>query len=48
VLFPDQIACGENIAGDRIVSDHPLVKQTIHDCLHETMDIAGLITLLKN
>ncbi len=47
VLFPDQIACGENIAGDRIVPDHPLVKQTIHDCLHETMDIDGLIHLLQ-
>lgn len=47
VLFPDQIACGENIAGDREVPDHPLVTQTIHDCLHETMDIEGLIHLLQ-
>ena len=48
VLFPDQIACGENIAGDRVVPDHPLVNQTIKDCLHETMDIDGLIKLLQN
>lgn len=48
VLFPDQIACGENIAGDRVVPDHPLVRQTIDDCLHETMDIDGLIALLKD
>lgn len=47
VLFPDQIACGENIAGDRTVPDHPLVKQTIDDCLHETMDVDGLIDVLK-
>ena len=47
VIFPDQIACGENIAGDREVPDHPLVNQTLHDCLHETMDIDGLIRLLK-
>ncbi|MCK5829318.1 MAG: DEAD/DEAH box helicase [Methylococcales bacterium] len=47
ILFPDQIACGENIAGDREVPDHPLVKQTIHDCLNETMDIEGLIQLLQ-
>ena len=24
VLFPDQIACGENIAGDRVIPDHPV------------------------
>ena len=47
VLFPDQIACGENIAGDRVIPDHPLVTQTIHDCLHETMDINGLTRLLQ-
>jgi len=46
ILFPDQIACGENIAGDREVPDHPLIKQTINDCLHETMDIVGLEALL--
>jgi len=46
ILFPDQIACGENIAGDRQVPDHPLIKQTINDCLHETMDIVGLEALL--
>ena len=31
----------ENIAGDREVPDHPLVKQTIEDCLIEAMDIEG-------
>lgn len=47
VLFPDQIACFENIAGERQVPDHPLVDQTIKDCLHETMDINGLVKLLQ-
>jgi len=46
-VFPDQVACGENIIGDREVPDHPLVKQTIDDCLNEAMDIAGLEKLLK-
>lgn len=46
VVFPDQIACLENLSGPRDVPDHPLVKQTIDDCLHETMDITGLETLL--
>ena len=46
-VFPDQLACLENIAGDREVPDHPLVKQTIEDCLTEAMDIDGLIGVLK-
>ena len=47
VLFPDQLACLENIQGPREIPDHPLVRQTLHDCLHEAMDIDGLITLLR-
>ena len=46
-VFPDQLACLENIAGDREIPDHPLVQQTIEDCLTEAMDIDGLIDLLK-
>ena len=46
-VFPDQVACGENIVGDREVPDHPLVKQTIDDCLNEAMDIAGLEKILR-
>ena len=41
-VFPDQIACAENLAGEREVPDHPLVRQTIADCLTEAMDIGGL------
>jgi ATP-dependent Lhr-like helicase len=46
-VFPDQLACPENLVGDREVPDHPLVRQTIEDCLTEAMDIDGLIALLK-
>lgn len=46
-VFPDQLACLENIPGDREVPDHPLVNQTIYDCLHEAMDIEGLENLLR-
>jgi ATP-dependent helicase Lhr and Lhr-like helicase len=46
VCFPDQVACLENIAGDREIPDHPLVQQTVADCLEEWMDIAGLETVL--
>ena len=45
-VFPDQIACAENLVGEREIPDHPLVNQTIADCLNEAMDIAGLERLL--
>ncbi len=32
-IFPDQLACAENLAGPREIPDHPLVRQTIADCL---------------
>lgn len=47
VIFPDQLACQENITGNREIPDHPLVSQTIDDCLEVTMDIDGLIELLN-
>src|SRR5271168_666706 len=46
-VFPDQIACAENLVGEREVPDHPLVNQTIGDCLNDAMDIAGLERMLK-
>ena len=48
VVFPDQLACLENITGNREIPDHPLVRQTIHDCLTEAMDIDGLERLLED
>src|SRR5262245_14810333 len=44
--FPDAAACLENIPGDRQLPDHPLVNQTVRDCLHEAMDLDGLIAVL--
>ncbi|HMM56685.1 MAG TPA: DEAD/DEAH box helicase [Rudaea sp.] len=46
-VFPDQVACLENIVGERQIPDHPLVAQTLHDCLHDAMDIDGLEALLR-
>src|ERR687892_485533 len=46
-VFPDQLACLEHIVGDREVPDHPLVRQTIDDCLTEAMDIHGLEEVLR-
>ena len=45
-VFPDQIACAENLAGPREIPDHPLVEQTIADALNEAMDIDGLESLV--
>lgn len=45
-VFPDQIACVENLVGERQVPDHPLVQQTLDDCLHEALDSEGWLALL--
>ncbi|KVE41375.1 DEAD/DEAH box helicase [Burkholderia sp. BDU5] len=46
-VFPDQVACAENIVGEREVPKHPLVDQTLDDCLHEAMDTEGWLALLR-
>jgi len=46
-VFPDQLACPENLVGDREIPDHPLVNQTIADCLLEAMDFPGLKRVLE-
>ena len=47
--FPDAIACGENLPpGDiPIPEGHPVLDQTLEDCLHEAMDIDGLVAILE-
>jgi len=47
VVFPDQLACAENLTGAIEVPEHPLVQQTLHDCLHEVMDADGFLRLLE-
>ncbi|MDP1798039.1 MAG: DEAD/DEAH box helicase, partial [Planctomycetaceae bacterium] len=46
-VFPQLTGCLENHTGDIELPDHPLVKQTMHDCLHEALDLDGLITVLR-
>ncbi|MDE3241671.1 MAG: DEAD/DEAH box helicase [Nitrospirota bacterium] len=46
-VFPDATACQENIHGPRAVPDHPLVGETLRDCLTEAMDLDGLEALLR-
>ena len=46
-VFPDQVACAENLPGEIEVPDHPLVRQTIRDCLEDAMDIDEFERLLR-
>jgi ATP-dependent Lhr-like helicase len=46
-VFPDQVACGENLVGEIRIPDHPLVNETIANCLHEAMDLDGLMAILE-
>lgn len=45
-VFPDQVACAENLTGEREIPSHPLVDQTVRDCLEEAMDVEALEALL--
>ena len=47
MVFPQALACGENITGPREVPDHPLVFETVRDCLVEAMDCEGLQCVLE-
>ncbi|HEX9773950.1 MAG TPA: hypothetical protein VGA44_10835, partial [Steroidobacteraceae bacterium] len=46
-VFPDQLACAENLPGEIEIPDHPLVQQTIRDCLEEAMDIDAFEGVLR-
>jgi ATP-dependent Lhr-like helicase len=44
-VFPEQVQCQDNHAGPVIPPDHPLVNETILNCLHEAMDLDHLIEI---
>ena len=46
--FPAQAACAENAPFEIEIPDHPIVRQTVDDCLHEAMDIVGLKGVLAS
>jgi ATP-dependent Lhr-like helicase len=46
-VFPDQVACAENLSGELEIPEHPLVAQAVRDCLEEAMDIEGFERLLR-
>jgi ATP-dependent Lhr-like helicase len=48
-VFPGQTACQDNHAGGPVaIPDHPLVRETLRDCLTEAMDAEGLKTVLRD
>ena len=47
-VFPDQAACAENLNGPIRIPDHVLVRETIDNCLHEAMDLDGLLAVLHS
>lgn len=46
-VFPDQVACAENLTGPIRIPDHPLVHETIENCMNEAMDLNGLRSVLE-
>ena len=46
-VFPDQLGCQDNHSGPITPPDHPLVNETLDNCLREAMDIEGLESILN-
>ena len=46
-VFPDAAACQENVHGPIDPPDHPLVQETLADCMRDWMDIDGLCDVLR-
>jgi len=44
-VFPEQVACQDNRSGPVTPPDHPLVNETIANCLYEAMDLDGLLEI---
>jgi ATP-dependent Lhr-like helicase len=47
-VFPSLAACQDNATGPRVIPDHPIVNQTLADCMSEAMDATGLARLLQH
>ncbi len=47
-VFPEQVGCQDNHGGAELEPpDHPLVNETLKDCLRDFMDIEGLVKVLR-
>jgi len=48
-VFPALAACQENTAAGPVrIPDHPLVRQTMDDCLHEALDVDAMVAVLRD
>jgi ATP-dependent helicase Lhr and Lhr-like helicase len=47
-VFPQALACQENISGEIEIPNHPLARETMKDALTEAMDVAGLKVVLED
>ncbi len=47
--FPQAVACPETLPGGdiEVPMDHPLVRQTVEDCLTEAMDVDGFLEVVR-
>ncbi|HEU4334925.1 MAG TPA: hypothetical protein VFT32_10555, partial [Candidatus Eisenbacteria bacterium] len=47
--FPAAVACPETLPGGdiEVPMDHPLVRQTVEDCLTEAMDVDGFLEVIR-
>jgi ATP-dependent helicase Lhr and Lhr-like helicase len=46
-VFPQALACQENISGEIVIPNHPLVREAMKDSLTEAMDVEGLKEVLS-
>jgi ATP-dependent Lhr-like helicase len=46
-VFPGLAQCQENASGPIEIPDHPIVRQTLDDCLREAMDVDALQEILR-
>jgi ATP-dependent Lhr-like helicase len=47
-VFPEALACPENLEGEIVLSDHPLIRETMKDVLTEALDLDGLQHVLTD
>src|SRR6266436_3148514 len=47
-VFPEALACPENLEGEIVLSNHPLIRETMKDVLTEALDLAGLQRVLTD
>jgi ATP-dependent Lhr-like helicase len=45
-VFPEALACQENIEGEIKIPEHPMVREAMKDALTEAMDLEGLKNVL--